>query len=1207
MTSAVTASRFDVVRRLGEGTTGVVYEAIDRESGVRVALKTLRNVTTESTARLEREFRALQTVRHPNLVTLGEFVCEGGQSLLTMELVEGTDFLEYVRPADRAGREPPFDEPRLRDALGQLAEGLSALHDAGLVHRDVKPSNVRVTPEGRVVLLDFGLVIDATADDPWMQSAAGTPRYMAPEQAVSGQVGPEADWYATGVLLFEALTGRAPFEGPPLQVVTRKQKEEPPASSAVARGVPADLDALCAALLRFDPASRPQGRHVLRALSSRAGPSVRYASQTQETPFVGRADELEALAAALRDNRMGHPVVVVLEGASGIGKTALVERFAQRVAVEDPEAVVLASRCYGESPRPFQGFVGIVEGLATLLARLDMSEAGAIVPARPQALVKMFPVLRRVEAITERARGSQPVSLTLVGLRTRAFEGFRELLRGVGNRRSLVLVIDDAQWIDAESASLLADLMRPPHAPRLLLVVATEASVPSVPGDLRRIGLGPLRPEDGHALAAATLQRTDNADPGLADRCVRRAGGDPFAIGVITLHLEHVRWDMEDDATAKGVIGRVILQLGEAERVLLETVAIAAAPLAADTIERATAIGANDFRRAASTLRVLHLVRGGATPNAGRIEPYHDRVATAVVALLDGPRRAELHRRVAVALETSETSDFPALATHWAGAGDRTQTAHYAALAGDQAVERLEFERAACLYELALSDNRSPDDARRALLIKLAEARANAGLGEAASEAFTLAAEGASGSQGLDLRRRAAEELLMIGDIEAGTRKVRDVTGSVGVWMPSSPVMTIVALLLFRLSLWARGMRYAPRDAESTPAKEITRIWVCAGVARTLSMIDIALAAYFQTRMLLFALRAGSANELSYALAYEAAFTGARGVLTRARTDELLALAEMLAEKSGVPRAKTTTATMTAFVAHMQGRNTDAIEAYECARAQALDHSTSNLAALRQMQLISLSARADIGEVREVSAELRDLLHEAMDRGDLATSTAVRIQPYFWRAWLRDGDPKEIRAGIEETMRRWSSGRYLSQHHWACGALTELDLYEGRGRDAFERIARDFPRARRARRFAVERNHVVARERRARCAILAAAQEGRPKERARLLAVAERDARWLRCAPPDYAKAWAAVVEAGVRAVRGDDSRAAAALKEAVEGFDATCDRFAAACARLRLGALLGREDAGSRWIEAGEAFMREQGVVDPHRMATAVLPGFAR
>src|SRR5580698_8300563 len=125
MTSAVTASRFDVVRRLGEGTTGVVYEAIDRESGVRVALKTLRNVTTESTARLEREFRALQTVRHPNLVTLGEFVCEGGQSLLTMELVEGTDFLEFVRPADRAGREPPFDESRLRDALGQLAEGLS--------------------------------------------------------------------------------------------------------------------------------------------------------------------------------------------------------------------------------------------------------------------------------------------------------------------------------------------------------------------------------------------------------------------------------------------------------------------------------------------------------------------------------------------------------------------------------------------------------------------------------------------------------------------------------------------------------------------------------------------------------------------------------------------------------------------------------------------------------------------------------------------------------------------------------------------------------------------------------------------------------------------------------------------------------------------------------------------------------------------------
>ncbi|HLK35936.1 MAG TPA: serine/threonine-protein kinase [Polyangiaceae bacterium] len=355
MTSPASASRFELIRPLGAGTLGVVYEALDHDRGTRVAVKTLRNQTAESIARLEREFRAVQGVRHPNLVTLGEFVRDGQQWFLTMELVEGTDFLEYVRPSCGGAVEPRADESRLRDGLRQIAEALSALHETGLVHRDVKPANVRVTREGRVVLLDFGLVIDVAADTPWTDQTAGTPTYMAPEQAVSAVVGPEADWYSLGVLLFEALTGRVPFEGRPLQIVTRKQTEEMLAPSAVRSDIPADLDVLCAALLRIDPRARPKGRHVLRALGSHDARARPCASQAQDTPFIGRADELEALAAALRDSRAGHPVTVVVKGNSGVGKTTLAERFGQRVALEDPNAAVMGGRCYAESDRPFQG------------------------------------------------------------------------------------------------------------------------------------------------------------------------------------------------------------------------------------------------------------------------------------------------------------------------------------------------------------------------------------------------------------------------------------------------------------------------------------------------------------------------------------------------------------------------------------------------------------------------------------------------------------------------------------------------------------------------------------------------------------------------------------------------------------------------------------------------------------------------------------
>src|SRR5262249_42632337 len=129
----------------GRGGMGVVYEALDRERGARVALKTLQHVSADGLLRFKTEFRALQDVHHPNVVRFGELFEERGQWWLTMELVEGDSFLDHVRPGGR------LDERRLRVALPQLAAALRALHGHGLVHRDIKPHNVLVTAAGRVV------------------------------------------------------------------------------------------------------------------------------------------------------------------------------------------------------------------------------------------------------------------------------------------------------------------------------------------------------------------------------------------------------------------------------------------------------------------------------------------------------------------------------------------------------------------------------------------------------------------------------------------------------------------------------------------------------------------------------------------------------------------------------------------------------------------------------------------------------------------------------------------------------------------------------------------------------------------------------------------------------------------------------------------------------------------------------------------------
>jgi serine/threonine protein kinase len=278
--------RFQLLRVLGHGGMGVVYEALDRNYGTKVALKVLPLVSPERLLRFKREFRIASGIDHPNLVRLGELVRFGDHWFFTMELVGGVDILEYVRGASTAplhsgsrtllsseassaasgltlgpnGVAPPplpapCDERKLRQCLPQLASALAALHEAGCVHRDVKPSNVMVTPEGRVVLLDFGLASVAALESTLF--VAGTPLYMAPEQAANSPATPAADWYSLGVLLFELLTGTLPFRGHMYEVLTAKQAGPAPKVSTQLADLPEDLSALCDALLSQAPPQRP--------------------------------------------------------------------------------------------------------------------------------------------------------------------------------------------------------------------------------------------------------------------------------------------------------------------------------------------------------------------------------------------------------------------------------------------------------------------------------------------------------------------------------------------------------------------------------------------------------------------------------------------------------------------------------------------------------------------------------------------------------------------------------------------------------------------------------------------------------------------------------------------------------------------------------------------------------------------------------------
>jgi len=441
---------------------GVVYEALDLERDERVALKTILRHDTDTIARVKHEFRSLQDIHHRNLVTLRELVAVDDDVFFTMDLVDGVDLLMWIRGESRRahvsssptavdlrsesatdtvvdvsadGTDPTsdvkpkrrdtgtFDEVRLRDSLRQITLGLSALHAAGKVHRDVKPSNIRVTPEGRVVLLDFGLVFQVDTDQ-LSDAAVGTPAYMAPEQASAKTVGPEADWYSLGVVLYEVITGRRPFEGPATSVLWAKQTQPVLPPSVFVADVPSDLEELCLELLRVEPRARPTGEEVRRRLQ--ATPSDRPGSAG--APFVGRDVEMRQLEQAFGDVKAGSAVTVLLHGESGVGKSCLVRRFLDVALSGRNDVMVLAGRCYEREAVPYKALDEVIELLSRRLARLPRDQAKALLPAGADTLARIFPALGRVPALEPRASVPGRISLVVVRL-------FMNHHRGSGRRK----------------------------------------------------------------------------------------------------------------------------------------------------------------------------------------------------------------------------------------------------------------------------------------------------------------------------------------------------------------------------------------------------------------------------------------------------------------------------------------------------------------------------------------------------------------------------------------------------------------------------------------------------------------------------------------------------------------------------------------------------------------------------------------------------
>jgi eukaryotic-like serine/threonine-protein kinase len=1223
-------ARFSLERPLGEGGYGIVYRAFDHQRGHPVALKMLRHPTPDAIYRIKREFRSLSDLSHPNLVSLYDLLVSGGHWFFTMELIDDAcDFLKFcqrdvmpipplpvddtismVRHDDESTvrREQIWNEERilsLRQALGQLAEGLSALHRAGKLHRDIKPSNVVVTTGSRVVLLDFGLVTELDFSKNRSEVVAGTPAYMSPEQCESLPLSEASDWYSAGVMLYQVLTGRLPFDGRFHDILHKKLTASPLPIRDYATGVPGDLEGLCLRLLDPAAAQRPGAAEVFKVARDWTAKAVQLdITRSREALFVGRKEQLDRLRKAFQTSQSGRLAAVFISGASGIGKTALVQHFLDELR-DEPDTIVLSARCYERESVPYKAIDGLIDSLSRHLRQMPREEAETYLPRDVAVLARLFPVLHRVPSVAAlpTRSGESPDS---VELRHRAFAAMKALLARLAARKKVILFVDDLHCGDVDSGLILRALLREQDPPNMLMIGAFRAddwenspilnSISGVEWNPRnyidRLNLEQLPAEEALELAMVISGDRDRAAEVAED-----SGGNPLFI------CELVDYGLRSEASAKirtldDVIRVRLSRLPPAGITLARIIAVAGRPL--DTNVAFEAANVEPDTQLLSILRSENLIRHRPASDREQVEIFHDRVRATILEQLDAAALRTCHYALARALEHSSGADPEALAQHYLSAGERQLAARYSATAAERSSNALAFERAASLYRLAIDVTDPDDDSLGVLYQKLGDALANTGRGAEAADAYLKGVPFGGIELFLDSHRKAAEQLFRSGHFDRALEVLKIVLGRLKMPLARTGRGAIIALLLRRLRLRIRGLQFHERELSEIDADDVLRIDTCWPVALGLMTVDTIRGADFQTRHLFLALRAGEPYRIVRALAMEVAYSSASGGRGRERTEAVSQMTMALAKRINHPHALGLAILTSGIAAFCEGRWRKAYEL--CSEAEEIFRQRCTGVSWERdnAQLFSVGSLFFLGEIKELSRRLPLLIREADDRGDLYAQANLRIGfglSHF--VWLAADDPDRGEAELNAALSAWPLAQYNLQQFWERGGQIDIALYRGDDMSSWARIPTRWRSMSRSFVRHIQILLLVALFSRARRMIAAAQTAADPRS---LFDAALADALRIEREQMSWALPWASMIRASIAFHEGDRKKALAFLASAESGLEAQDMTLYAAVVKRRRGLLLG--EAGKELVEAAEVRMAQQAIKRPDRIEAVLLPG---
>ncbi|MFN8374139.1 MAG: tetratricopeptide repeat protein [Anaerolineae bacterium] len=699
--------RYRLEATLGEGGMGAVYRALDRLTGDYVAVKQVTTQTenlrfgatmrltasaesTDMRLSLAQEFKVLASLRHPHIISVLDYgfeIIDGeARPYYTMEL------LREARTIVEAARGQPL---LLQvDLLVQLLRALMYLHRRGIIHRDIKPTNVMVVEEDgapTVKALDFGLSVasdDAQSDT----STAGTLAYMAPETLAGTPANEASDLYAVGVIAYEMFAGRHPFDTTEISVLLSQIFENQPDLSLIDDD---EIAHIVGRLLAKSPSERFDSANTVIA----AFGAATHRSITQETiavresfiqaaRLVGRDEEMQRLTQALDDTvEYGRGSAWLIGGESGVGKSRLMEELRSRAQVRG--ALVLRGQSVNSGGTLYGLWRPTVRWLS-LLSELSDEEAGtlkALVPDISMLLGRDIP---------------DPVELPPPQTKERLFATVENLFRR--QEQPMVVLLEDLHW-SHESLDILTRLNQiVTQLPLLIVGSYRDDERPELGAQLPEMRQLKLERLDAHSIAELSeemLGVAGRAQP-VVDLLLRETEGNIFFLVEVVRALAEDAGQLDRVGTTtlpaavfsggiRRIVARRLERVPEDAQILLQQAAVYGRQLDLRILK---ALLKGDAAVAPMHFDLAEWL--AICADASVLEVHnehwrftHDKLREGVLQLVDEERHPVLHRQVAQAIERvypSAPEQVVALAYHWQRAGDVGKLIHYTTLAGEQAI-----------------------------------------------------------------------------------------------------------------------------------------------------------------------------------------------------------------------------------------------------------------------------------------------------------------------------------------------------------------------------------------------------------------------------------------------------------------------------------------------------------------------------------------